>query len=178
MDELLVFKLFAQHQNLRRRGNTTSYDVEVPAALVSLCVALASDVASSSTLTWRRARRYRPMCASSSLHRVVPFFQVVPASFSSPTVVLRRRRHAPRPRARPRRLVPDLAWPLPRSVALFAAPSSEFIIVRWPPLRRPTSRHAKVCSCWGLVLICYESRTRQHKVLNINVLRPLKHYFP
>jgi hypothetical protein len=30
--------------------------------------------------------------------------------------------------------------------------------------------------CWGLVLKCYESRTRQHKILNINVLRLLKHY--
>ena len=26
--------------------------------------------------------------------------------------------------------------------------------------------------CWGLVLKCYELRTRQHKMLNINVLRP------
>jgi hypothetical protein len=32
--------------------------------------------------------------------------------------------------------------------------------------------------CWGLVLKCYELRTRQHKMLNINVLRPLRHYFP
>jgi hypothetical protein len=30
--------------------------------------------------------------------------------------------------------------------------------------------------CWGLVLKCYESRTRQHRVLNVNVLRPTKHY--
>jgi hypothetical protein len=29
--------------------------------------------------------------------------------------------------------------------------------------------------CWGLVLKCYELRTRQHKMLNINALRPLKH---
>jgi hypothetical protein len=29
------------------------------------------------------------------------------------------------------------------------------------------------CSnCWGLVLKCYELRTRQHKVLNVNALRP------
>jgi chromosome segregation ATPase len=27
-------------------------------------------------------------------------------------------------------------------------------------------------ACWGLVLKCYELRTRQHKVLNVNVLRP------
>jgi hypothetical protein len=35
-----------------------------------------------------------------------------------------------------------------------------------------------VGTCWGLVLKCYESRTRQHKVLNVNILRPSKHYFP
>jgi hypothetical protein len=33
-------------------------------------------------------------------------------------------------------------------------------------------------SCWGLVLKCYELRTRQHKMLNIKALRPSKHYFP
>jgi hypothetical protein len=32
--------------------------------------------------------------------------------------------------------------------------------------------------CWGLVLKYYELRTRQHKMLNVNVLRPSKHYFP
>jgi hypothetical protein len=32
--------------------------------------------------------------------------------------------------------------------------------------------------CWGLVLKCYELRTRQHKILNIKALRPSKHYFP
>jgi hypothetical protein len=26
--------------------------------------------------------------------------------------------------------------------------------------------------CWGLVIKCYESRTRQHKTLNVKVLRP------
>jgi hypothetical protein len=36
---------------------------------------------------------------------------------------------------------------------------------------------AAEAECWGLVLKCYESRTRQHKVLNVNVLRPSKHYF-
>jgi hypothetical protein len=30
--------------------------------------------------------------------------------------------------------------------------------------------------CWGLVLKCYELRTRQHKMLNVNALRPMKHY--
>jgi hypothetical protein len=33
-------------------------------------------------------------------------------------------------------------------------------------------------TCWGLVLKCFELRTRQHKILNINVLRPRKHYIP
>jgi hypothetical protein len=32
--------------------------------------------------------------------------------------------------------------------------------------------------CWGLVLKCYESRTRQHTMLNIKALRPSKHYSP
>jgi hypothetical protein len=32
--------------------------------------------------------------------------------------------------------------------------------------------------CWGLVLKCYELRTRQYKMLNIKALRPSKHYFP
>jgi hypothetical protein len=32
--------------------------------------------------------------------------------------------------------------------------------------------------CWRLVLKCYELRTRQHKMLNINALHPLKHYLP
>jgi hypothetical protein len=35
-----------------------------------------------------------------------------------------------------------------------------------------------VVGCWGLVLKCYESRTRQHKMLNNNDIRPLKHYLP
>jgi hypothetical protein len=32
--------------------------------------------------------------------------------------------------------------------------------------------------CWGLVLKCYELRTRQHKILKVKALRPLKHYLP
>jgi hypothetical protein len=32
--------------------------------------------------------------------------------------------------------------------------------------------------CWGLVLKCFELRTRQHRMLNVKSLRPLKHYFP
>jgi hypothetical protein len=33
-------------------------------------------------------------------------------------------------------------------------------------------------TCWRLVLKCYESRTRQHKMLNIKALCPSDHYFP
>jgi hypothetical protein len=33
-------------------------------------------------------------------------------------------------------------------------------------------------ACWGLVLKCYELRTRQHRMLKVKALRPLKHYFP
>jgi hypothetical protein len=33
-------------------------------------------------------------------------------------------------------------------------------------------------TCWELVLKCYELRTRQHRMLNVKALRPLKHYFP
>jgi hypothetical protein len=33
--------------------------------------------------------------------------------------------------------------------------------------------------CWGLVLKCYELRTRKHtNRLMVNALRPAKHYFP
>jgi hypothetical protein len=35
-----------------------------------------------------------------------------------------------------------------------------------------------VRQCWGLILKCYELRKKQHKMLNINALRPLKHYLP
>jgi hypothetical protein len=31
---------------------------------------------------------------------------------------------------------------------------------------------------WGLVLKCFELRTRQHKTVSVNDLRPLKHYLP
>jgi hypothetical protein len=36
----------------------------------------------------------------------------------------------------------------------------------------------EVVDCWGLVLKCYEIRTRQHKMLNIKALRPSKDYNP
>jgi hypothetical protein len=37
---------------------------------------------------------------------------------------------------------------------------------------RCSSSRSTECPCWGLVLKCYELRTRQHKMLNVNVLRP------
>jgi hypothetical protein len=33
-------------------------------------------------------------------------------------------------------------------------------------------------TCWGLVLKCYELRTRQHKMLKVKTLHPLKCYSP
>jgi hypothetical protein len=33
-------------------------------------------------------------------------------------------------------------------------------------------------ACWGLVLKCFALRTRQHRMLNVKALRPLKHYIP
>jgi hypothetical protein len=38
------------------------------------------------------------------------------------------------------------------------------------------SKNIQESKCWGLVLKCYELRTRQHKVLNVDALRPTKHY--
>jgi hypothetical protein len=52
----------------------------------------------------------------------------------------------------------------------------------WVPhpvgIATPTRHVFRLGACWGLVLKCYESRTRQHKMLNIKVLRPSDHYFP
>jgi hypothetical protein len=38
--------------------------------------------------------------------------------------------------------------------------------------KEPEARSADGGGCWGLVLKCYELKTRQHKMLNVNVLRP------
>jgi hypothetical protein len=38
--------------------------------------------------------------------------------------------------------------------------------------------NSELTICWGLVLKCYESRTTQHRMLMVKVLRPSKHYFP
>jgi hypothetical protein len=43
---------------------------------------------------------------------------------------------------------------------------------------KPSTSTVEHVTCWGLVLKCYELRTRQHKMLNVNALRPSKHYFP
>jgi hypothetical protein len=47
-----------------------------------------------------------------------------------------------------------------------------FLTKKWSP------PEIQECDCWGLVLKCYELRTRQHRILNVKALRPLKHYFP
>jgi hypothetical protein len=50
--------------------------------------------------------------------------------------------------------------------------------VRRLPMRMLACVWSLIVSCWGLVLKCYESRTRQQEMLNVNILRPSKHYFP
>jgi hypothetical protein len=47
-----------------------------------------------------------------------------------------------------------------------------------PKDEEETSKDTEDANCWGLVLKCFELRTRQHKMLNVNDLRPLKHYLP
>jgi hypothetical protein len=47
-----------------------------------------------------------------------------------------------------------------------------------PGKRSMTDSTSLSGGCWGLVLKCYELRTRQHKMLNVNALRLSKHYFP
>jgi hypothetical protein len=44
--------------------------------------------------------------------------------------------------------------------------------------RSRTGKGIIVARCWRLVLKCYELRTRQHKMLMVNALRPSKHYHP
>jgi hypothetical protein len=39
-------------------------------------------------------------------------------------------------------------------------------------LQRSEGVFSGLGECWRLVLRCYELRTRQHKMLNVNVLRP------
>jgi hypothetical protein len=49
----------------------------------------------------------------------------------------------------------------------------------WPEIGSyfgPPTPDGRIDTYWGLVLKCYESRTRQHKMLNVNALRPSKHY--
>jgi hypothetical protein len=78
----------------------------------------------------------------------------------------------------------SLDCPVPQGRATLNSPASGIrsaIIhrtVRCDSGATTTSRATVDCNCWGLVLECYESRTRQHKMLNVNILRPSKHYFP
>jgi hypothetical protein len=46
------------------------------------------------------------------------------------------------------------------------------------PCHRSHSWNLAIDYYWGLVLKCYQLRTRQHKMLKVNTLRPSKHYFP
>jgi hypothetical protein len=60
--------------------------------------------------------------------------------------------------------------PHPTYVSL---PQITFLDFWW---RRFLGQKSVRVKCWGLVLKCYELRTRQHEMLNVNVLRPTKHY--
>jgi chromosome segregation ATPase len=81
----------------------------------------------------------------------------------------------------------DCAKNLKDSFAKVGAYSSEqkFIqgdpegVIQW--IREEVEAFEEILSdhgCWGLVLKCFELRTRQHKILMVKDLRPLKHYLP
>jgi hypothetical protein len=68
-----------------------------------------------------------------------------------------------------------------------ASSSRQSTHVKFPKKKSPTASNEPIISfktfdasyvCWGLVLKCYELRTRQHRILNIKALRPSRHYFP
>jgi hypothetical protein len=59
-----------------------------------------------------------------------------------------------------------------------AHPFGAGFVVLPPPLLEDLSEALDDERCWGLVLKCYESRTRQHKMLKVKALRPSRHYFP
>jgi hypothetical protein len=72
------------------------------------------------------------------------------------------------------------AWPRRNGTAARGRGRAGHTGMSWPPavarpaLPRPPGRWRLL----GLVLKCYESTTRQHKMLNVNILHPSKHYFP
>jgi hypothetical protein len=72
-----------------------------------------------------------------------------------------------------RHLWPTLGNRRPLLTAMLAASLSEEESVELS-----SESHSRHTWCWGLVLKCYELRTRQHRMLNVKALRPLKHYFP
>jgi hypothetical protein len=56
--------------------------------------------------------------------------------------------------------------------------SAEVMLATWRTSRssRNMTSSSLLSGYWGLVLKCYELRTRQHKMLMIKDLRPSKHY--
>jgi hypothetical protein len=68
----------------------------------------------------------------------------------------------------------DWTWAVDTTVFSTCAPpySSRQQFITWP-----SSHIIGVAVCWRLVLKCFELRTRQHKMLDVNILRPSKHYF-
>jgi hypothetical protein len=62
-----------------------------------------------------------------------------------------------------------------QSANLCLAPTNFVFSGEPPPLLHRGFLHFSVfpfLQCWRLVLKCYELRTKQHKMLNVNVLRP------
>jgi hypothetical protein len=85
-----------------------------------------------------------------------------------------------RARARP---APDPARPAPRQATPVPTPIKPAEVSAVLPHTLSTSPEQEItgasptvgvpaAACWGLVLKCYELRTRQHKMLNDTVLRP------
>jgi hypothetical protein len=64
------------------------------------------------------------------------------------------------------------------TVHLFIGTGRSPVEITFMPLINNYKHDTNYHGCWGLVLKCFELRTRQHKMLNVNVLRPLKHYLP
>jgi hypothetical protein len=64
-----------------------------------------------------------------------------------------------------------------RVIALGAIEKDKIMVAR-AYNKKVKAKSFQVGDCWGLVLKCYELRTRQHKMLNIKTLRPSQHYFP
>jgi hypothetical protein len=71
-------------------------------------------------------------------------------------------------------IVPDKG----KKIADAASEEQDFDLRNLVAQELSETKKKELQECCGLVLKCYKSRTRQHKMLNIKALRPLNHYFP